>query len=356
MIRREWIIFLFLLLAGTRTSWAYVKQDAKTLFAGHSFFIPVVLELDAFLQEESSTTTTTQIVFSGGPSGTPLALWNAPSRRGQIVEILQQGDIDLFGMPIYLGVDGDGTAQENADFVRDNPSVVQDVINVYSQWYDLALEFNSETDFYIGFHWPQLGAEIETETFGDSIDLFADLFFEYVVVPLRAKYADRSIYFINYGHVVYQMKVMFEAGELPPLENLLGPRDTSLFTDVDPGHVGTMAKQMCSFVWMRFLYNVRSVDGMDLGEYQLQTVAEILRPVVELNLPYEPNFDASTGNGSDGDASSISPIDDEATIKPTLFPSMAPSPGNASSSSTRSTFAMVMFWIVYFCAFLSGAI
>ncbi|NND67317.1 MAG: hypothetical protein HKN19_07010, partial [Halioglobus sp.] len=80
-----------------------------SLFIGHSFFRPFAQGMPDYSAAAGITGHTQTIVFSGGASGAPEALWNNASKRAQIQGELDGGDIELFAMtyhPTYPGTIG----------------------------------------------------------------------------------------------------------------------------------------------------------------------------------------------------------------------------------------------------------
>lgn len=74
-----------------------------------------------------------EVVFSGGPTGSPQGLWIQPNKRAAIQAILDDGDIELFAMtyhPDYPTLEG------------------------YRNRVNYALAQNPDTRFFIALPWP----------------------------------------------------------------------------------------------------------------------------------------------------------------------------------------------------------
>ena len=94
----------------------------KSLFIGHSFFAPIADGFPNYVASAGIAGHSQLVVFSGGDSGQPLALWNNPTKSAEIKAYLDSGDVELFGM-VY-----DSNGSEG-----------------YENWIDYALEKNPTT-------------------------------------------------------------------------------------------------------------------------------------------------------------------------------------------------------------------
>jgi hypothetical protein len=70
----------------------------NSLFAGHSFFAPIAVDFPNYVSSAGIAGHSQLVVFSGGDSGQPLALWNNPTKSAEIKAYLDSGDVELFGM------------------------------------------------------------------------------------------------------------------------------------------------------------------------------------------------------------------------------------------------------------------
>lgn len=249
------------------------EEGVKCLFIGHSFFVPPSREFNViasmggdFPMHEWGA------VFSGGQSGSPKALWEDPVDYEAIDEKLSEQDVDLLAMTAYSDAD----------------SAFED----YQNWIDLARSYNPEISFLIGVPWTKEGAETDTDDFDRNNRIAGANLFS-IVQELREAYPDNSILFINYGLMVSEMKRLFEDGNLPDVDNLLGPGATSLFTDVSPGHGGQMVKEMVGLLWVEFLYGKDYLELTYQSPYNAANVAELMSAVLEAN----EDFNEPTGGG-----------------------------------------------------------
>mmetsp|Transcript_21059 Transcript_21059/g.31211 ORF Transcript_21059/g.31211 Transcript_21059/m.31211 type:complete len:572 (+) Transcript_21059:76-1791(+) len=235
-------------------------NGANGLFIGHSFFVPIAREFDTFASMAKSRRNLFSqhefnSEFSGGPSGSPGNLWADTGHFTTINASLSTGTIDLLGMTSYDG-DEDADMQSILDTFLETgiyPSA-EEHLPEYTQWIDLALSYNPDTSFFIGFHWLSYNSLMTAENFTIYNEFSCDQMYNSIVLELRQLYPDTHILYICYGPVASKMRQMFEDGNLPDVVNQIGPSSTSLFTDANRGHAGAMMKEMMGLIWLQILY------------------------------------------------------------------------------------------------------
>ena len=108
------------------------------VFIGHSFFKPYAELMPEYTANAGIAGHSQTIVFSGGSSGTPEALWNNASKKLAITNALDTGDVELFCMTYHPDY------PENTGYV---------------DWITYALGENPSTRFCIALPWiPQPSA------------------------------------------------------------------------------------------------------------------------------------------------------------------------------------------------------
>lgn len=235
----------------------------SSLFIGHSFFIPIASQLDDHAINAGFTDHTQTVVFSGGASGAPQALWENPTQRAQIQGELDGGDVELFGMtyhPTYPSLDG------------------------YRNWIDYALAQNPDTIFFVGIPWLTDPGSMDAATYAStwhaahgSHELIADL---------RAEYPGVVIYDIPYGHAAVELYRLFEAGQLPDVDSLVGNGDRFLFRD-SFGHAAPILLDLAELVWLRAIY------GVPIATYENPGYDVDLRPIADAIMDvHDPAFNA----------------------------------------------------------------
>jgi len=247
---------------GSSSAQGEFPEGAKNLFIGHSYFGRVAEKFEELVNEVDFPENRYQAVYGGGPNGSVQALYLHPSRRADIEQILDQGDIELFWMTVHPTQDP-GT-------------------EYYEIWIDYALAQNPETKIVITFPRVQGGPSMELEDFQQANDLEHENTFNTIIAPLRRKYAERTdIFYIDYSEVMDQLWEQFDAGNLPVLSYFNAQEECirraeeegspdpeagcetyaqlvdlgyeSLFRDTG-GHAGAMGTHTAAMVWFYFLY------------------------------------------------------------------------------------------------------
>ena len=240
------------------------SKGAHCLFAGHSFFCPVAMNFDRIARKSDFPDHEMKIVFRGGRAGTASALWASPDARKSIETILATGDIDLFGL---------------------TPDIT-DTTETFVPWFDLALEHNPDTRFFIGIPWARAGPGTSTERFNQMIELYAAKA-DVVVKALRERYPDNRIDNLAYGKIATAMKQRFESDSLPDIKTMVGPGNDALFLDEQPGHAGPMLLEVSALTWLNQLY-AADLDSLTYGEHQ-SDVPAIVEEVMIFNAPFQAN-------------------------------------------------------------------
>ena len=256
--------------ASAETVNALFPDGANSLFAGHSFFVPVANSFDQIAIENGFTAHEADFVFRGGMAGTPTQLWEDEVARNAVIDRLATGEVELFGLTAFLG-EGDVTFSE------------------YQRWFDEALIHNPNTYFLIGQPWVVAGPNRATAEFDRAIEARAEASFE-VVQQLREAYPDNHIEFINYGKTASVMKARFDEGELPDILGLLPDPENmidleeSLFADAPIGHAGPMMLELSGLSWVSTLYGT---DVADLRFTDFDSdVDSIVREVLDYNAQF----------------------------------------------------------------------
>jgi hypothetical protein len=120
--------FLLLALSAYRVAADVPNPGFNSLFIGHSFFKPFADGMPNYVAAAGIAGHTQTVVFSGGATGAPQALWENASKRAEIQAVLDGGDVELFGMtyhPDYPTTEG------------------------YENWIDYALAQNPRTRIFI---------------------------------------------------------------------------------------------------------------------------------------------------------------------------------------------------------------
>jgi hypothetical protein len=283
-------VFLGIFLQFAMIAEAFAREDQprsegmQCFFAGHSFFCPVALSFDRIAKKSDFPEHEMKIVFRGGASGTAGALWNSPKARKEIEAVLASGNVELFGL-------------------TPGPS---DTAETFEPWFDLALEHNPDTCFFIGIPWAMGGHSMKTAMFEKVIDNYAKMGGE-VVKELRKRYPNNRIDYLSYGKMAPAMKRRFEAERLPDIDAMVGKGRSALFADDRLGHAGPMLLDLCALTWLNELY-AADLDSLTYRKHE-SDVGAMVQEVMTFNEPFR--------------AESTSIVEDEAAVEVDAKPAEA---------------------------------
>jgi hypothetical protein len=228
------VVVTILLTMATSASHAQ-PAGIKAVFIGHSFFRPFADEMPFHATQAGIVGHTQNVVFRGGPNGAPEALWNDPVARAEIQGYLDAGDVELFGMTVH----------------QDYPTLTG-----YINWFDYALAQNPNTRFMLALPWlpdpsSYTAAAYESAWHASHIGLWHHDH----VDALRALYPGVEIFCNPYGQSGPELRLLFDAGNLPGITAVQGPAATSLHTD-NLGHAGDILKDLGELVWLNRIYDI----------------------------------------------------------------------------------------------------
>lgn len=238
------------------------EDGVDALYIGHSFGRPFAEHFTEVAVNAGIEDHTQRIVFSGGESGAPSALWANEAKRAEIQSILDGGDVDLLTMICC--------SREFIDRGTDAG---------ITNWMDYALARNPETQFALALPWPDFPEDYPSAAEHAALLEVGRVLWHALIDDLRAAYPGVDILSISHGQAALELRARFERGELPDVVRMTGPRDEAIFTD-RKGHAAQILKDLGTLVW------VGSVYGIDVSDYnfgmQYETdLAEIAAMIIE---------------------------------------------------------------------------
>lgn len=261
----------------------------KSLLIGHSFFRPFADGMPNYVAAAGITGHSQTIVFAGGSSGAPQALWENASKRAQIQAVLDGGDIELFGMTYH----------------PDYPTTAG-----YVNWINYALARNPRTRIFIALPWIPEPASYTTPVYGSTWHNLHPQWHAFVDT-LRGLYPGVEIFCIPYGQSAVELRNLFSAGNLPEVQNMIGSESNSIYTD-SLGHPGIILRDLGRLVWLNAIYDV-DLSTYTYGPYyatNLKGIAQAIRA------GHDPNYDAAYHQDLDGDRVGDSLDNCPSTINP----------------------------------------
>jgi hypothetical protein len=211
-----------------------VNTGLDSLFIGHSFFVPFARAMPFHAAEAGFSSHSQSVVFSGGGSGAPQALWENASKRAEIQGILDEGDTQLFGMTYhfdYLTLEG------------------------YRNWVDYALVQNPDTRFFVAMPWIPFPASFTAGEYDSLWDTVHPAIVHSIIDDLRAEYPGVDFFCIPYGGSAVELRNLYAAGNLPDVQTLVSNSQDSIFLDT-LGHGDDILIALGELIWLRAIYDV----------------------------------------------------------------------------------------------------
>lgn len=232
-------------------------SNYDVLYIGHSFGRPFANNLGQ-LTSSIGVDHIQHTIFRGGLNGTPELMWNNPETNAEIKKTLETGTIDMVVMvccsPEWMA---DGTTD----------SAMFDIA-------DYAIAQNPTTAFRIGMPWEDFPAD-HTNTAAHRLRTDAALPAWHALADnLDDHLGGADVEPFYHGAAIYELRAMFERGELPGVDNLIGSRRTSVFTD-NKGHAGTLAMEVGTLIWLDSLFGIAPMDAPPNPSYDvdIRTIA-----------------------------------------------------------------------------------
>ncbi|MEO1230612.1 MAG: hypothetical protein AAFZ18_17080 [Myxococcota bacterium] len=230
------------------------EAGLDTLYMGHSFGRPFAEQLTDFADRAGIPDHHQQIVFGGGSSGSPRALWDHPARSAEIKRRLESGQDVLVMICCSEGfVDGAG-----------DPAI--------RLWIDYALSRNPNTRIVLALPWLDFPERYPSAAAYEATWEQLRTLWHAEIETLRAEYPGVDITSLPHGRASIDLRIRFEAGTLPDVEVMTGRGEGSLFTD-EKGHAGQTLRDLGTLVWLGALYPGADLASALATSYQTDLVS-----------------------------------------------------------------------------------
>lgn len=248
--------------SGSETSPEDVNADEyNVLYIGHSFGRRFAESLEDYAHVAGFEDHAQYIEFSGGESGSPGLLWEDRAHRANIKAYLDTGEIDVLVMiccsPEFIQtLDTDQAVWNFTDYaVAQNPDVR---IGLAMPWKDFPSSFENASEYAAN----------------STLDLYP--YWVNLSQNLSTDYPGTEVFTFHHGALAYELRDMFEAGELEgDVTKLQGNKATAIFTD-DKGHAGSILEDAGTLIWLAAVHGVEPKDYPELDgwETDLRVVAQ----------------------------------------------------------------------------------
>jgi len=239
----------------------------NALFIGHSFFKPIASTMPLHAEAAGIQYHTQSIVFSGGASGAPEALWNNAGKSEEIRSALDAGGVDFFAMT-YHG---------------DYPTLTG-----YKNWISYALEKNQNTHIAIALPWSPYPESTDSVSYGNTWKEAHTSDFHDLIDQLRALYPDTNVFCIPYGQSAVELRDLYAVGNLDDVETLLSDSVESIYNDT-LGHGDGILLALSELVWLNAIYAV------DLSAYTYEPGFNVDLKAIAQDImdEHDPVYDAT---------------------------------------------------------------
>ena len=238
-------LLILLLLQTLLLPAAEPTEGYKSLFIGHSFFVPMARGMTTHAHRAGFKNHEQLVFFEGGDRGTPGYFWENSRHSGNIKKALQSGDIEMFGMT-WTGVGrGKGTFEH------------------FKLWVDYAIKHNPKTTFCLAMPWGRFPARYKIDVFTQEMKKATGTFHG-IIDRLREAYPKNEFFCINYGQGAVELKKLYHAGKLNAVDGQTKSKDkgtSGIFTDA-LGHPDKILIELGQLIWLATIYDV------DLREYE----------------------------------------------------------------------------------------
>jgi len=229
-----------------------IVEGKKVLYIGHSFGRPFARELPSFVEMAGIDNHVQEIVFRGGPNGSPQSLWEDPKVREEIQNILAEGDTDLL---VMICCSENFLESRQSDWAVEN-------------WIDYALSVNPDTDFALALPWPDYPEDYENnEAYSERIIEAHTSAWHPFIDDLRALYPQSEIQSIFHGRAALELRGLFESGSLPEISKMTSKRPPGLFKD-RKGHAGQILVDLGTLIWLGTIYDI-DIDDFPVSELKI---------------------------------------------------------------------------------------
>ena len=208
-----------------------------SFYMGHSLFYPMTLGLPGHASTAGFTDHTQTTYFFPAIAGSPLYIWNNPTSKAAVQAVLDQGDVELFGMAIHhdeLGIEG------------------------YRLWVDYALQQNPDTRFFIGIPWEWYPDTTTAAAYEASWQAYHPATVHSIIDQLRIEFPYSDFFCIPYGEAGVELYNLWDANNLPDVQALvLDPNNPtpSVFLD-SRGHADSILVDLAELVFLNSIYGV----------------------------------------------------------------------------------------------------
>jgi hypothetical protein len=232
-------------------------QGLNSLYMGHSYFRKQAEAMQEYAEIAGIEGHETTSQFWGGMNGSAAAIWenvSATDSQATIKGFLDAGDIDMFGMTIFVDFD------VPEDDIRHIDKQTQGLKN----WIEYASAQNPDTIFFVALPWlgrplDYVGDTGDAQTSGH--ELYRETILEsetgitVLIDELRETFPDSEIFLLAYGQGSVELRTLYNTGNLPDVDTLVSDGDLLGIHSDTHGHAEQLLTDLNTLVWLKSIYN-----------------------------------------------------------------------------------------------------
>jgi len=228
------------------------SSSTNVLYIGHSFGRPFAAQMENFSAMAGINHNQT-IEFSGGASGAPDQLWADDGHRENIKAILDTGTIDVLIMICC-----------SADWVANFGLTNDDAVWNFTSY---ALQQNPNTRIGLAMPWSDFPEDYDNAAEHRNATDQAYPLWKNMASRLSSDFNNADVFAFYHGAAVYELREMFEDGNLSDVDQMRGPSGTSLFTD-GKGHAGQIVEDLGTLLWLAAIHGVDPMTMPEFTQYE----------------------------------------------------------------------------------------
>jgi hypothetical protein len=224
---------------------------------GHSYFRRQAEAMEEYAEIAGIEGHQNTSKFWGGYRGSAAAIWydeSAPDSQATVKGYLDAGDIEMFGMTIFVDF------EVPEDDIRHIDRQTQGLKN----WIEYALSKNTDTIFFVALPWlgrplDYVGETGDPQTSGHrayrETILESEAGITGLIDELRDTFPDAEIFLLAYGQGSAELRTLYNNGNLPDVDTLVSNNGLLGIHKDEHGHAEQLLTDLNTLIWLKSIYN-----------------------------------------------------------------------------------------------------
>ena len=254
-------------------------QGLNSLYMGHSYFRRQAEAMVDFAETAGIEGHRSTSFFRGGYNGSAFAIWEDSESQATIQGYLDAGDVEMFGMTIFVDPEAD---------VNDGAHIDNQTQGIKS-WIEYAIAQNPDTIFFVALPWlgrplQYVGETGDPQTSGHEeyreVILQSEVGIRALIDELRDTFVDSEIFLLAYGQGSVELRTLYNQGNLPDVDTLVsGDGLLGIHRDTH-GHAEQMLTDLNTLIWLESIYDYNVLNFEEEFPYETD-IKEIAHDVAK---------------------------------------------------------------------------